>query len=143
MATFPSPSPEPLIIVDIGHAQRLFNLQGRVDRIDLVLKDESSFLSRYRNGYRIQSIRQKEQMYEAMLEAFRLNLEALSLIALFVGVFLIYNTTMFTVVSRRRDAGILRSLGASRRRGRVGLPHGDAHLRRHVEASWAVSSAMP
>ena len=53
-------------------------------------------------------------MYKGMLEAFRLNLEALSLIALFVGVFLIYNTTMFAVVSRRKDAGILRSLGASR-----------------------------
>jgi putative ABC transport system permease protein len=114
VATFPTPSPEPLIVVDIGHAQRLFSLRGRVDRIDLVLKDESPFLSRFHRGYRIQSIRQKERMYEAMLEAFRLNLEALSLIALFVGVFLIYNTTMFTVVSRRRDAGILRSLGASR-----------------------------
>ena len=50
-----------------------------------------------------------------MLRAFRLNLQALSLLALFVGVFLVYNTAMFAVVSRRRDAGILRSLGASRR----------------------------
>ncbi len=49
-----------------------------------------------------------------MLGAFRLNLEALSLLALFVGVFLIYNTAMFAVVSRRRDTGILRSLGARR-----------------------------
>ena len=113
IATFPSPSPEPLMIVDIGHAQRLFGLQGKVDRIDLVLKDGNAFISRYQKGYRIQSIGQKKRMYEAMLDAFRLNLEALSLIALFVGVFLIYNTTTFTIVSRRRDAGILRSLGAS------------------------------
>src|SRR5208337_4006386 len=81
---------------------------------DLVLGDESDFLVRHRQGFRVQSVRQKELMYEGMLDAFRLNLQALSLIALFVGVFLIYNTTMFTVVSRRRDAGILRSLGASR-----------------------------
>src|SRR5208337_2911373 len=81
---------------------------------DLVLGDESDFLVRHRQGFRIESVRQKERMYRGMLEAFRLNLEALSLIALFVGVFLIYNTTMFTVVSRRKDAGILRSLGASR-----------------------------
>lgn len=114
VATFPSPSPEPLVVVDIGHAQQMFGLTGKVDRIDLDLEDESSFLSRYGNGYRVQSVGQKKRMYEGMLEAFRLNLEALSLIALFVGVFLIYNTTMFTVVSRRRDAGILRSLGASR-----------------------------
>ncbi|HSR12564.1 MAG TPA: FtsX-like permease family protein, partial [Thermodesulfobacteriota bacterium] len=53
--------------------------------------------------------------FSDMLRAFRLNLQALSLLALFVGVFLVYNTAMFAVVTRRRDAGILRSLGASRR----------------------------
>jgi putative ABC transport system permease protein len=114
LGTFSSPSPEALILMDIGHAQRLFSLEGRLDRIDLVLENEPAFLSRLQRGFRIESVRQKERMYRGMLEAFRLNLEALSLIALFVGVFLIYNTTMFTVVSRRKDAGILRSLGASR-----------------------------
>ncbi len=113
--TFPSPSPEPLIVMDIGHAQRLFGLKAEIDRVDLVLGDEASFLSRYREGFRVQSTRQKEQVYAGMLGAFRLNLEALSLIALFVGVFLIYNTTMFTIASRRKDAAILMSLGASRR----------------------------
>ena len=51
---------------------------------------------------------------EAMLGAFRLNLQALSLLSLLVGVFLVYNTAMFAVVSRRHDAGVLRSLGAGR-----------------------------
>ncbi len=115
VATFPSPSPEPLIVMDIGHAQDLFGLRGQVDRVDLILGDEASFLSRHGRGFRVQSKQQKEQVYEGMLRAFRLNLEALSLIALFVGVFLVYNTTMFTVASRRKDAAILMSLGASRR----------------------------
>jgi putative ABC transport system permease protein len=114
LAVFPSASPEPLLLFDIGHAQKLFNLPGQVDRVDLILKNEYSFLTRYRDGFRIQSARQKARMYSGMLQAFRLNLEALSLIALFVGVFLIYNTTVFSVISRKRDAGILRSLGASR-----------------------------
>jgi putative ABC transport system permease protein len=100
--------------MDIGHAQKLFHLEGRVDRVDLILKDPEDFVQRYKEGFRIASMQQKEQVYKGMLQAFRLNLEALSLIALFVGVFLIYNTTMFAVVSRRKDAGILRSLGASR-----------------------------
>jgi putative ABC transport system permease protein len=51
---------------------------------------------------------------EAMLGAFRVNLQALSLLALLVGMFLVYNTAMFAVVSRRHDAGVLRSLGAGR-----------------------------
>jgi putative ABC transport system permease protein len=114
LGVFPSPSPETLLLMDIGHAQKLFDLVGRIDRVDLVLRNEAAFLSRYSEGFRIQSVKQKERMYAGMLAAFRLNLEALSLIALFVGVFLIYNTTTFSVISRRRDAGILRSLGAGR-----------------------------
>ncbi|HEX7597123.1 MAG TPA: FtsX-like permease family protein, partial [Polyangia bacterium] len=112
--TFPNPSGEPLILMDIGHAQMLFGLQGKIDQVDLILSDESGFASRWHEGYRIQSKRQRQETFGAMVGAFRLNLEALSLMALFVSVFLIYNTAMFAVVSRRHDAGVLRSLGASR-----------------------------
>lgn len=112
--SFPNPSGEPLAIMDIGHAQKLYQVQGYVDRVDLILSDESAFSSRWGKGFLIQSARQRSETLSAMLQAFRLNLEALSLLALFVGVFLIYNTAMFTVVSRRRDTGILRSLGANR-----------------------------
>lgn len=112
--TFPNPSAEPLMITDIGHAQKLYQLQGLVDRVDLILSDEEGFRSRWGKGFLIQSSRQRSETLSGMLQAFRLNLEALSLLALFVGVFLIYNTAMFSVISRRRDAGILRSLGAKR-----------------------------
>jgi len=112
--SFPNPSGEPLVIMDIGHVQKLYQLQGYVDRVDLILSDESGFITRWGKGFLIQSARQRSETFSAMLQAFRLNLEALSLLALFVGVFLIYNTAMFTVVSRRRDTGILRSLGANR-----------------------------
>ena len=111
---FPNPSAEPLVLMDIGHGQEFFGLPGRIDRVDLIVTDDTSFRSRWSEGFRVQSVRQREQMFQSMLRAFKLNLEALSLLALFVGVFLIYNTTMFIVVSRRRDAGILRSLGATR-----------------------------
>ena len=50
-----------------------------------------------------------------MTNAFQLNLRALSLLALLVGVFLIYNTVTFSVVQRRPVIGILRSLGTTRR----------------------------
>ena len=51
---------------------------------------------------------------ERMLGSFQLNLFVLSLIALFVGVFLVYNTMSVSVVRRRREIGILRGLGVSR-----------------------------
>jgi putative ABC transport system permease protein len=112
---FPNPSSEPLVLMDIAHAQKLFELPGQVDRVDLILADDPDFRSRWGAGFLIQSGRQRRDTLSDMLRAFRLNLQALSLLALFVGIFLIYNTAMFTVVSRRRDAGILMSLGASRR----------------------------
>ena len=112
---FPSPSSEPLILMDIGHAQKLFGLEGRIDRVDLRVTDEAAFRSRWSLGFKIQSVLQRRASLNDMLRAFRLNLQALSLLALFVGLFLVYHTAMFAVVSRRRDAGILRSLGATRR----------------------------
>ena len=50
-----------------------------------------------------------------MTAAFSLNLTALSLLALVVGMFLIYNTVTFSVVQRRPVLGTLRALGMTRR----------------------------
>ena len=112
--TFPNPSGEPLVLMDMAHAQDIYGLRGLVDRVDLILSNEAEFRSRWKDGFLIQSARQRQETFSSMLGAFRLNLEALSLLALFVGVFLIYNTAMFAVISRRRDTGILRSIGARR-----------------------------
>ena len=61
VGTFPNPSGEPLILMDIGHAQKLYELKGQVDRIDLILSDESGFRSRWKDGFLIQSGRQRSQ----------------------------------------------------------------------------------
>jgi putative ABC transport system permease protein len=114
LGVFVNPAKEPLVLMDIAHAQTLFQLNGYLDRIDLILTGGSSFASRVGQGFHVESSEQRSGSLRTMLSAFRLNLEALSLLALFVGVFLIYNTAMFVVVSRRKDAGILRSLGAYR-----------------------------
>ena len=51
---------------------------------------------------------------EQMTRAFRTNLTALSLLALVVGTFLIYNTMTFSVVQRREQLGRMRALGVTR-----------------------------
>lgn len=114
VGTFPNPAGEPLFVMDIGHAQTFFGLAGYVDRVDLILDDEAGFRARWGTGFTVRSAGQSRATMGQMLRAFRLNLEALSLLGLFVGVFLVYNTAMFAVVSRRRDAGILLSLGTRR-----------------------------
>ena len=49
-----------------------------------------------------------------MTQAFNTNLRALGLLALLVGLFLVYGTMSFAIVQRRRSLGVLRALGATR-----------------------------
>jgi putative ABC transport system permease protein len=49
-----------------------------------------------------------------MLDSFDLNLTALAFVALFVSMFIIYNTMLTSTLRRRRELGILRTLGATR-----------------------------
>ena len=48
---------------------------------------------------------------EGLVASYRLNLAVLSAIALFVGMFLIYQSVTLSVVRRRREIGLLRTLG--------------------------------
>ncbi len=63
----------------------------------------------------LSSIQSRQGSVEQMTSAFRLNLTALSLLALVVGMFLIYNTMTFSVVRRRSLFGTLRCLGVTPR----------------------------
>ncbi len=50
-----------------------------------------------------------------MLQAFRVNLFALAGVALLVGMFLVYNTVLISNLRRRKDVGVLKTLGTSPR----------------------------
>jgi putative ABC transport system permease protein len=57
----------------------------------------------------------QSQAMREMTRAFSINLKALGLLSLLVGMFLIYNTMTFLVMQRRRLIGSLRSIGVTRR----------------------------
>jgi len=110
-------------IMDIAAAQVLFNRVGLLDRIDVVpLKDfplatlQAALQTRLGEGVQVRRPQARNESVEKMLRSFHVNLTALSLIALIVGMFLIYNSTTMAVVQRRRELGILRALGVTRRR---------------------------
>jgi len=116
LGTFTHPAAEPLILMDMANAQEHFDARGLIDRVDLILKNPEAFATIWESqGYQVTSQGERQTVFQDMLRAFRLNLEALSLLALMVGVFLVYNTSMFSVISRRKIVGTLRSLGATRR----------------------------
>jgi putative ABC transport system permease protein len=104
-----------LLIMDVGHAQDLLGMRGLISRIDLILTDDqtASLSAQLPAGLRLVDASAQRASAASLTAAFQLNLTALSLLALVVGMFLIYNTIMFSVVQRRAVFGILRTLGAN------------------------------
>ncbi len=64
---------------------------------------------------RVHTPEQRQQDASGLLAAFRLNLTALSLISVFVGLFLVLTAVQAALVRRRTEFGVLRSLGATPR----------------------------
>jgi putative ABC transport system permease protein len=107
-----------IILADIATAQELLNRPGRLDRIDLIIPENADrpvtrISSLLPQGVRIQPAQARTDAVKQMTNAFRTNLWALSLLALFVGLFLIYNTMTFSVIQRRPLFGTLRCLGVT------------------------------
>lgn len=105
-----------IVITDIASAQEIVGLEGRINRIDLILSDDfdtSQISDLLPDGVSLIDVN-KGSALDQMIAAFEINLQALSLLALVVGLFLIYNTVTFSVVQRRKVIGILRSVGATK-----------------------------
>ncbi|MBF0109879.1 MAG: ABC transporter permease [Magnetococcales bacterium] len=102
------------VVMDIASAQELLDFQGRLTRIDLVATPGMSPPPVVRPLHWIQT-RHHGNALEGMTEAFRRNLSVLGLLALLVGMFIIFNTITFSVVRRRHLIGLLRAQGVTRR----------------------------
>ena len=106
-----------LLLTDIATAQEIVGRPGALTRIDLILPedyDTAQIMALLPLGAVLTSTREASGTLHQMTAAFELNLQALSLLALVVGVFLIYNTVTFSVIQRRPVIGTLRALGATR-----------------------------
>ena len=111
---------ESVILVDVNTAQQLFDMDGQLSRIDLIVPEEieetilASLSADLPEGSRLVSSVSRTDTLSQMTRAFELNLQALSLLALLVGMFLIYNTMTFSVVQRLPLIGRLRALGVTK-----------------------------
>ncbi len=108
-----------LIITDIATAQEVMGLFGRLSSIELFIdKNVPETLAAIQkvlpgNAVLLSIDNQMESIRE-MTHAFSINLKAMGLLSLLVGMFLIYNTMTFLVMQRRRLIGSLRLLGVTR-----------------------------
>jgi putative ABC transport system permease protein len=109
------------LIADIATAQEWLGMVGKLSEIDLILPSgaaEQPAIDQITPilpaGAELTRPALRTATIQQMTSAFELNLTALSLLALVVGMFLIYNTITFSVVQRRGLLGTLRCLGVTR-----------------------------
>lgn len=112
---------EPLAVMDIAGAQALFNQVGNLSRIDLRLQPgvsieqfRADLLPRLPPGLTLITPQQADEQSAAVSRAYRINLTVLSMVALFTGGFLVFSTQSLSVVRRRAQFALYRTLGVTR-----------------------------
>jgi putative ABC transport system permease protein len=110
-----------LAVMDIYAAQQVFGRGRRFDRIDLKLKEgvsveqgRAAIQKALGVGFDVESPSSRGQQLESTLAVYAISMNVSSVFALFIGMFIIYNSFSIAVTQRRSEIGILRALGAPR-----------------------------
>jgi putative ABC transport system permease protein len=105
-------------LMDLPVAQRTFGKEGKLDIVDLIVEEgetieavQQRLRERLQGAAAVERPRERGEQIELLLTSFRVGLFFVSLIALFVGFFLIYNTVSVSVIQRKKEIGTLRCLG--------------------------------
>jgi putative ABC transport system permease protein len=114
--------PAHLLLMDLPEAQTILQRGDRVDRVEVLAQDTTTFPHlREETGellkthWQVRGGSDRRQLAGTMTQAFRLNLTILSLLALLVGGYLIFQALDGVVLRRRNEIGILKSLGVTDR----------------------------
>ncbi|MGB7873033.1 MAG: FtsX-like permease family protein [Anaerolineales bacterium] len=112
------------VLVNLPQAQTMANEPGKVNLIELNVE---SFASQARRAeiqsqveaalgenYQVGGLVSDDELF-AVMEIGQIALNLFGVLALFMGGFIIFNTFRTVVTERRRDIGMLRALGATRR----------------------------
>ena len=115
-----------IAIMDIYAAQRMFGRGRTFDRIDLAVQPGRTVAQAQEDlrallgpGFQVDPPSGRGQQFEAMTAAYSMMVSISSVFALFIGMFIIYNSFAIAVTQRRSEIGILRALGATRGQIRV------------------------
>ena len=105
-----------LVIADLSTAQELAGCVGQIDRIDVRLEADqpTAAAASLPAGLELRSVSDRANQLEELIGAYQLNLHALSLMASFVAIFIVYNAMLVSVQQRIKTLAVLRCLGGSR-----------------------------
>jgi putative ABC transport system permease protein len=111
-----------LAIMDVYAAQLMFGRGRTFDRIDLALVPGATLADAERQlrallgpGFEIQPPASRGRQAETILAGYTVMVSISTAFALFIGMFIIYNSFAIAVTQRRSEIGILRALGATER----------------------------
>ncbi len=111
---------QPVGLLDIGEAQWRLRRLGRLDRVDLRLAPQAdgqavrvAIAALLPPGAQIVTPGEATDDAVRLTRAYRSNLTALALVALFTGAFLVYATQSLAVARRRREIALLHAMGMS------------------------------
>lgn len=109
-----------LAVMDVYAAQKVFGRGRRFDRIDLAVRDgvlvedvQKALQRSLGPGYQVEPPSARGEQFENLSQIYAMTANITSLFALFIGMFIIFNTFAIAVTQRRNEIGILRALGAT------------------------------
>lgn len=119
----PAP-PDDLLLMDLPAAQTLLYRPGGIDRVEVICPSGPAFpelksdiqeplTKASRDRWQMVTRDDRRALAGSMTDAFRLNLTVLSLLALLVGGYLMFQALDGVVIRRRDEIAILRALGVT------------------------------
>ncbi|MEC5128019.1 FtsX-like permease family protein [Verrucomicrobiales bacterium BCK34] len=119
------PRPDGLLLIDLPELQKLADEQGALSRVEFRVPPGFMFDQNWKQvgasmwdfaadrGLVLETPEERKSTITQMSAAFRLNLAILSGLAMFVGIYLILQAMEASVIKRRSEIAILRSLGVT------------------------------
>ncbi len=111
-----------LIIMDFYSAQYYFGKINRIDKVNVKIRKGFALKEVERNLGRslgdlvtVKSLNDRLGETDQIYQSFNLNLTVVSLISLLVGMYLIFNTINNSILQQRKEIGILRALGTTKK----------------------------
>ena len=110
-----------LAVMDIYAAQKVFGRGRKFDRIDVAAREgvpvarcREAIQTQLGPGFDVEPPSSRAEQFDTVVSMYSEVVNITSVFALFIGMFIIYNSFAIAVTQRRSEIGILRALGATR-----------------------------